>query len=327
MNIVVFGAAGFVGSYLMPQLENHTVYALDKDDDRLKELCKRFRKIKGFRFNIEFPSFFPFLPYDVDCVIHLATLQPDQVSEKDFDPVKYIKINTIGTINILKYCVSAKIPKYIQVVSHRSVIRNGGRQDEFAPYHIDYESDFSEFAISEMAAIEMVKSCAAKNSFNHIILRVPSIFGYGSHLEGYQKGEYKKTGFQTFIDAARRGGPITAYGDTTACRDIVYVKDVARAIVKAIEVKDASGLYNISGGRTISLTEEIFYICDVFAPNGDCKIINRLDIPNNVEFCLYNIEKAEKELGWLPWYHFKGMLIDYMKEEKAGTFNFLLRKE
>ena len=46
-------------------------------------------------------------------------------------------------------------------------------------------------------------------------------------------GKKVKSGLQTFIDRAKDGTDIEVYGDKEVARDVVYVKDVADAFVKA----------------------------------------------------------------------------------------------
>jgi hypothetical protein len=41
---------------------------------------------------------------------------------------------------------------------------------------------------------------------------------------------------------------------------------------------------------------------------------------------LYDISKAKKELGWIPKYDFRKMLVDYKTEMEKGRFDHLLEK-
>jgi UDP-glucose 4-epimerase len=246
------------------------------------------------------------------------------VSAEDFDPVNYVKTNTIGVLNILKWCVENEIPKFIHVCSHRSVISNWLIGKEDAPYNIDHNSPFAEFAVSEMAAIEMINCYRVKRAVKGVILRIPSVFGYGPHLEGYQDGKYQKTGFQIFIENAMSGKSIEIWGNPKAARDIIYVKDVVGAIIKAMISDQADGLYNIASGKLLSLEDEVHAINLIFSPGKPKKIIYRPKKPNGIESCAYNIDKARKDLDWMPLYSFRQMLVDYKKEMNSGRFKFLV---
>lgn len=310
-NTIVFGATGFVGTYLSTALPNHMFLAVDIDRCAKKYFDKQ--KIKFVCMDIAKSAMFNYMPKNIECVINLASLQPDYVSADDFDPVKYIEVNTIGTLNILKYCAKNKIPKIIHVVSHRGTM-------------LDYGDEFAEFAISEMAAVQMIRCYQAKHGIKGIVLRIPSVFGYGPHLEGFKDGQYQKTGFQTFVEHAMKGISLEVWGDPNVGRDIVYVKDVVSAIIKARYSQTANGLYNIASGELLTLEAEARMINKVFSPKKEGQIIYRPEKPNGIKPCLYNIDKAKKDFGWSPQYSFEDMLIDYKQEWFNGRFNFLLEK-
>jgi UDP-glucose 4-epimerase len=308
---IVFGAAGFVGTYLLDGLPEGSFLAVDIDRDAQKQFAKQ--KIKSFWMDITKPSCFDHLPKDIECVINLASFQPDYVSTEDFDPVNYIKVNTIGALNILKHCVKNEIPKMIHVVSHRGAM-------------LDYGDEFAEFAISEMAAVQLVNCYKAKHDLQGIVLRIPAVFGYGPHLEGFKDGKFQKTGFQTFIDNALKGIPLEIWGDPNVGRDIVYVKDVVSAIRLAMTSQTAEGLYNIASGELLALEDEAIAINKVFSPKKVGKVVYCPEKSNGIKPCLYDISKAQKDLGWSPQYSFHDMLLDYKKEWHSGRFNFLLEK-
>jgi UDP-glucose 4-epimerase len=94
-----------------------------------------------------------------------------------------------------------------------------------------------------------------------------------------------------------------------------------------LKSKDASGLYNIASGRTLSLKEEAETIVRVFSPRDHpSRITYRQDKPNSIEPFLYDISKAKVDLGWSPQYSFEEWLVDYKKEMASGRFKFLLEK-
>lgn len=315
---VVFGACGFVGSYLHDYFPDFLGIDIESNLGRKFKNKFVYGDIRKKRLFESLGLLFP----GIECCINVSSFQPDYSTNGRKDLSRYIETNTIGTMNIMDFCVAYRIPKFIHVVSHRSVI--GEYADEDAPYRIDYGSEFAEFAISEMAAMEMAKCYEKKFGLNTIILRVPSIIGYGSHLEGFREGKYYKTGLLTFIENAMNGLPIVVYGDPLAGRDIVYVKDVASAIMRAKE-SDVSGLYNISSGKILTLEEEVAVIKEVFCENGESAVIYDMAKRNDIEWCLYNIDKARKELNWNPKYlDFRDMMIDFRIEMKTGRQGFLV---
>jgi len=160
-----------------------------------------------------------------------------------------------------------------------------------------------------------------------VILRLPPVYGYGPHMEGFRDGKPEKTGFQVFIEKAIRGEVIELWGDCDKGRDIIYVKDVICAIILAIKSNTASGLYNIASGEALSLKEEAEAIVKAFSPvDRPSQIVLRPDKQNSIDPFLYDISKARKDLGWYPRFSIAEMLEDYKKEMQSGRFNFLIEK-
>ncbi|MFA6446579.1 MAG: NAD-dependent epimerase/dehydratase family protein, partial [Candidatus Paceibacterota bacterium] len=143
--------------------------------------------------------------------------------------------------------------------------------------------------------------------------------------------------FHQFIDKARKGEDIEVWGNPPkTVRDMIYVKDVCRAFILAIEKKDVHGWYNIGSGKGLTIKEEVKEIISVFSPWEECpeyvegnvvanyrekmsKIIYRPDIEEvRTHSCIFLINKAVKELGWWPLYTYHDALVDMKEEMEAG---------
>jgi UDP-glucose 4-epimerase len=327
--VLVFGAAGFMGTYLVDALvaQGYDVTASD--------------------LNTESASFFadkgvPFVPLDItdratfaaipatafDAVIHLAATQPANVSAQRYAAESYINVNVGGTLNILEFCRERNIGRLIYASSHRNTqglwARNRAITEEDGRA-IKYDGEYAMFSISESAAQDCVLHYNAQYGLNGIIFRLPPVYGFGPHTEIFKDGVPIKTGFQIFIDNAKAGKPIELWGDSSKGRDIIYIKDVIAAYIKALEHRTVNGLFNITSGTRLTLREEAQAIIDVFAPPGvQIAITERPEKQNNIDNFLYDIGKAKRELGWSPQYSFKDMLLDFILEENANTFGHLI---
>ena len=111
-NIIVFGAAGFIGTYLIDELLDENFNVTASDINKIGEMYYKKNNVPYFQIDITNADDFEKVKgLKFDTVIHLATLQPANVSEKNFSPREYINVNVIGTINILDFCVRNKIKK------------------------------------------------------------------------------------------------------------------------------------------------------------------------------------------------------------------------
>lgn len=252
------------------------------------------------------------------------------MSEEAYDPMDYIKVNVMGTLNILEYCRTVGVHKIIYANSHRNT---QGLWEQGKPIREDdgraikYTGEYAMFSISESAAQDCVEHYRQQYGMQGIIFRLPPVYGYGPHTEIFWQGKPIKTGFQIFIENSMAGKTIEVWGDCNKGRDIVYVKDVVSAIVLSLKREDVTGLYNIASGRPISLKEEVQKIAKIFSPESSKpKIIYRPEKPNSIEPFLYDISKAKRDLGWSPQYDFEEMLLDYKKEMESGRFDYLLQR-
>jgi UDP-glucose 4-epimerase len=331
--ILVFGAAGFIGTYLTTHLAKKGVDVIASDVSAIGEEFYRREGVRYVTIDITSRDAFVAIPEGkIDAVVHLACVQPANVSERRYDAADFIRVNVLGTLNILELCRSRGVPKLVYTCSHRNT---QGMWEEKASRPISEEDgrslkftgDYAMFSISESAAADCIEHYAQTFGIEGTVLRLPPVYGYGPHTEIFKDGKPIKTGFQIFIERARQGAPIELWGDPENGRDIVYVKDVVAAIELALEKRGVGGLLNISSGRKLTLREQADVIVRTFSkPASPSPIVERRDIANNIENYVYDISKAKRVLGWEPKYAFEDMLRDYESEAESGRFAFLVEK-
>lgn len=101
-----------------------------------------------------------------------------------------------------------------------------------------------------------------------------------------------------FTNAAISGKPIVLEWDWSQMREFLHISDCIRAIRKAID-SDASGIFNISDARLISLRELIEIIKK--ATGGNVLFEKRHKSENNPLMILSeDISLAKKKFGWIP---------------------------
>lgn len=330
--ILVFGAYGFIATYLVDELlaQGHEVVASDLSAAGAEYY--RARNVPYVQADITRREDLARIPGKAyDAVIHLAACQPANVSEKTYSAADYVSTNVIGTLNILDFCRANEVGKIIYASSHRNT------QGLWADAHraireedgrsLKYAGEYAMFSISESAAQDCVLHYDAQYGLPGIIFRLPPVYGYGPHTEIFKEGKPIKTGFQVFIDRAREGKPLEVWGDASVGRDIIYVKDVVSAFVSAIGKPGVRGLFNITSGVYLTLREQAQTIASLFwAGQGAPQIVYRPEIPNGMDSFLYDNSKARQALDWSPRYTFRDMLVDYEKEVASRRHQHLIEK-
>src|SRR3990167_5197054 len=108
MRICITGGAGSIGSELIRQLADDTLYTFDQDEtgvfDLVEELKLKGHDINGRVANVrdqkEVDSIFE--EFKPDLVYHCAALK--HVTPNEFFPLEAIKTNVIGTYNVIEAC-------------------------------------------------------------------------------------------------------------------------------------------------------------------------------------------------------------------------------
>ena len=198
--IIIFGAAGFIGTYLIDELNGKGCSVVASDVSALGEQYYRANGIDYIPVDItDKKSFDQFPISQYDAVVHLAALQPANFSSTNYTPEDYVRINVVGTLNVLEFCRTRKIPKIIYASSHRNTAGLWHRKTAIAETDgrsMDYNGEYSMFSISESAAQDLVEYYRANTDVKGIIFRLPPVYGFGPHLEIFKNGKPVKTGIE-----------------------------------------------------------------------------------------------------------------------------------
>lgn len=330
--IIVIGATGFIGMYTVEQLlkDGHEVLATGRNEIMKKEL-----EAKGVRclpLDISKKEDFELLPKEgVEGVILLAGLLPANAPvdiSQDENAADYIRTNVEGTINVLEYCRKNGIKKLISTSSYADVFnswKKGVALKETEPRNFRYTGDHAVYVISKNAANDVMEYYNQQHGMQCAVFRLPPVYGVGPHSEIYVNGKYYKTGIQTFIENAKEGKDIEIWGDPTITRDIIYVKDVARAFSMALRSDKTYGLYNMTSGTELTLEDQVKGVIEVFGKDKGSKIVYRPEKPNNTPSFLFDMTKAREDFGFEPEYiSYKMIMEDYKKELESGRWTNLI---
>ena len=329
--IVVIGATGFIGMYTVEHLiqSGKQVVATGRNlqlGNALKEMGAQFLQL-----DITQPGDFDNLPInDVEGVIVLAGLLPANAQadlENEENAADYFEINVIGLINILEWCRKNGIKKVISTSSYSDVSGAWGKGyaiTEEEPRDFKFTGDHAVYVISKNAANDVMEYYNQQHGFQCACFRFPPVYGVGPHGTILVNGKPYKSGIQTFIDNAKEGKDIEIWGDPHISRDIVYVKDVARAFLMALESDKTYGLYNMTSGVGLDLEEQAKAVIDVFGEGKGSSIVYCPEKPNNTPSFLYSMEKAKRDFGFSPEYtDYHSMMLDYKKELESGRWDIL----
>lgn len=328
--IVIFGATGNVGSYVLKYAReyfNTEEYEVIASGRRKTDFFEK-RGIPYYSVDLTKAEDFDVLPQeDVYAVIYLAAEIPSYMD--DYQPDKYIKSNIIGAYNVLEYCRKTKADRILfstTVFDISLSATNGAVLKPDMPHNFSYKGDHAVYVISKNTAIELIEHYHQEYGLKKFIFRFPTIYNYSPYHYYYPNGVKTLRPVYRMIERAKKGEPIELWGNPEYSKDMVHVYDCAQMICKAVEVDREEGFYNVGTGKPVTLKEQIETIIKVFSPK---------DHPSEIIYCpekpagggfLMDVQNAKEELGYEPQYDCLKLFEDYKKEMEINRFEELRRK-
>jgi len=230
MKILVTGAAGFIGSHLVPALagSGHSVTAVVRDVSTYVAPDS----VKTLELDLAAPLDTPSLP-DVDAIIHLAQANvafPDSASE-------LYRVNTVSTQELLDYARRVNAERFLYA-SSGSVYGTGDR-----PFRESDELPTADFyAVTKINAEHLVATYSG--FFDTTVFRF--FMPYGPRQQGRL--------IPSLIDRVRDGRPVTLNGGGRPRGNPIYVGDVVRVILGALEL-DGRHVANVGGDEVVGIDD------------------------------------------------------------------------
>jgi UDP-glucose 4-epimerase len=316
--VLVIGAAGFIGSFLVKELLKEPVREIILYDnfargkiDNIKESLKDPRcYIFPYGGDIREVDVLDKAMEGVDYVFHLAAMW--LLHCKDF-PRTAFEVNIAGTFNVLEACVKHKAKKLIY--SSSASVYGDAVQVPMTEDHPFNNKNF--YGATKIAGEAM---CAAYNDrygLEIIGLRYMNVYGPGQDQHAAYSGIVP-----VVLNKIDKNEEPTVNGDGSQAYDFIYVEDVARSNLDAVQSNIKLGFYNI--GTEVQTT--IKELCNVMLKlkNSNLKInfipYSADDARQLVQNRIGSRQKAEQEIG----FKYKRSLEDGLKaliewREKQGA--------
>jgi len=286
MRALVTGGAGFIGSNLVDLLiENgHQVSIIDNlSSGKLQNINP---KAKFYQADICDPKISEiFIKIKPEIVFHLAA-QID-VRKSIADPIYNAKINTLGLLNILENCRQSQVKKVI-FSSSGGVIYN----TKYIPANEDDPKDpLSPYGITKYDGELYLNFYHKIYNLNYTALRYSNVYGPRQDPLG-EAGVVA-----IFTNLMLEGKQPTIFGDGKQTRDYVYVGDVARANLLAME-KGNNDSFNIGTGHETDVNELFAKLKSTCGFHGKAKYAQAR--PGELLRNAVNPDKAAEILDWKP---------------------------
>ena len=288
MRILVTGGAGFIGSHLIDRLmkQGHDVICLDNFFTGHKRNISHWMDNPYFeliRHDITEP-----IRLEVDRIYHLAC--PASPVHYQYNPVKTIKTNVMGTLNMLG--LAKRVNARFLLASTSEVYGD----PDVHPQPEEYRGNVN--CIGIRSCYDEGKRVAETLAFdyhrqNNVDIRVMRIFNtYGPRM-------FENDGrvVSNFIVQALKGIPLTIYGDGSQTRSFCYVSDLVEGMMRLMN-GEHTGPINIGNPGEYTIKQLAQTIQKMVNPDAE---LTYKPLPQDDPLQRQpDITKAKNLLGWEP---------------------------
>ena len=297
---LVIGGAGFIGSFVVTELLKEKVsqvivydnFARGKKeylDEALKDKrCKIF-PVGGDIREIDILNE---AMKDVDYVFCLAAMW--LLHCKDY-PRTAFDVNIAGTFNVLEACVKNNVKKLVW--SSSASVYGDAVELPMTEEHPYNNKNF--YGATKIAGEAMATAFNDRYGLQVIGLRYMNV--YGPHQD--QTAAYTGV-IPIMLNKIDANEAPTINGDGSQAYDFIYVEDVAKCNIKAMQADIPFGFYNVGTEVQTSIKE----LCDTILrlKNSDLKVTYKPYSEDDARALVQNRigskEKAENELGFVYSY-------------------------
>lgn len=288
LRIVVTGGAGFVGSHLVDRLmaRGDSVIVVDNFFTGRKENV--MHHFGNPRFELIRHDVVEPLLLEVDQIYHLAC--PASPVHYKHNPVKTIKTNVVGTLNMLglakrvgaRFLLTSTSEVYGDPLQHPQVETYWGNVNP-----IGVRSCYDEGKrTAETLTMDYHRGADVE-------VRIARIFNtYGPRM-CIDDGRV----VSNFVAQALRKEPLTVYGDGKQTRSFQYVSDLVEGLMRLMEGEHV-GPFNLGNPGEFTMLELAQVVQETIDPNA--KIEFRPNTEDDPHKRKPDITKAKDLLGWEP---------------------------
>ncbi len=288
MRILVTGGAGFIGSHLIDRLmvQGHEVLCLDNFYTGHKRNIVKWLDHPYFeliRHDITEP-----IRLEVDQVYHLAC--PASPVHYQFNPVKTIKTNVMGTLNMLG--LAKRVKARFLLASTSEVYGD----PSVHPQPEEYRGNVN--CIGIRSCYDEGKRVAETLAFdyhrqNNVDIRVARIFNtYGPRML-----EHDGRVVSNFVAQALQGVPLTVYGDGLQTRSFCYVADLVEGLIRLMNGEQI-GPINLGNPGEYTILDLAKTIQEM--ANPDTELVFKPLPQDDPKQRQPDITRAKTWLGWEP---------------------------
>ena len=285
-NVLITGAAGFIGSHVCDSLLQlgFDVFGLDDLSGGFREnLSEGVHFVEGSVTDAVLVNRL-FRRHQFEYVFHLAAYAAEGLSHfiRNYNYTN----NLLGSVNVINASVNAGSVKCFVFTS--SIAVYGRNQLPMAEDTIPRPED--PYGISKYAVELDLRAAHEMFGLNHIIFRPHNVYGERQNL-----GDPYRNVVGIFMNQIMKGKELTIFGDGSQTRAFSHIRDVAPVIATSVLRPGAyNEVFNVGADRPVSVLELATVIGRIFEVEPRIRF---LDARNEVVHAYSNHDKVRKFFG------------------------------
>lgn len=297
--VLIFGAGGFVGSYLCKEFLNngYKVSGTDKGEGSALPSEVDFYRTDLMQAN-EVEKLIDQIQPDI--IVNLAAIS--SVGASWNMPQTTMAINVIGALNIMEAArKSEQKPRILFVGSSEEYVISENPLDENTQLNAN-----NPYGISKVTQEQFAKLYREQYGLKIYCVRPFNHTGIGQR-DSFVLPSFCKQVAE--IDKSGKDGKIQV-GNLKVKRDFSHVKDVVRAYRMIVESDNCNQIYNVGSGNAYSLEDMLTYIIGLSNQHIEIEVDQNRIRPTDQPVICCDRSLIGKELGWEPHYN----VYDALKE-------------
>jgi len=287
--ILITGGAGFIGSHLCERLLNdgYEILCLDNFFTGFRRNIRHL--MDNHKFELIRHDITQSILLEVDQIYHLAC--PASPVHYQYNPVKTIKTNVMGTINMLG--LAKRVKARILQASTSEVYGD----PKIHPQKEDYWGNVNPIGVrscydeGKRVAETLMMDYYRQNGVDIKIVRIFNTYGP-------RMAPNDGRVVSNFIIQALKGEDITVFGDGQQTRSFCFIDDLIEGLINMMNKENFIGPVNLGNPSEFTIFELANKIIDLTRPNS--KIVFKPLPEDDPAQRKPDITLAKQELGWNP---------------------------
>lgn len=249
MNIMILGAASFIGT-------NLTIKLAENSDNRITLVDKcmdyfmNIKKISLSNVEIKISSLDENEDFSIlagqDVVYHLVSTNVPTSSNQHIS--QDIRANVLFSANLFEACVKYDVKKVAFISSGGTVY---GKEAACPLSENTPTNPISSYGVQKITIEKLLYLYNYMCGLDYRIIRLANPYG------PYQRPNGVLGAVTTFTYKALKGEEIQVYGDGSVVRDFIYIDDAVRAIINIVNGENKHHTFNLGCGKGTSIKEVI----------------------------------------------------------------------